>query len=62
MSFELDEVVPVSKGGDPFSRGNVAPAHRICNQRRGNRDLMSGMASDSKTELLSMSLPTSQDW
>ena len=37
MSFELDEIVPVSKGGDPFDFENVAPAHRICNQRRGNR-------------------------
>lgn len=36
MSFEVDEIVPVSKGGDPLDRGNVAAAHRICNQRRGN--------------------------
>lgn len=45
MSFELDEIVPVSRyreGGyaskqqcalDPQ---NVRPTHRICNQRRGN--------------------------
>ena len=39
MSFEVDEVVPVSKGGSPYDRSNVAPAHRICNERRGNRDL-----------------------
>lgn len=38
MSFELDELVPVSKGGDPLDPSNVAPAHRICNQRRGNRE------------------------
>ena len=37
MSFEVDEVVPVSKGGSPIDRSNVAPAHRICNERRGNR-------------------------
>ena len=37
MSFELDEIVPVSKGGDPLDFENVAPAHRICNQRRGNK-------------------------
>lgn len=37
MSFELDEIVPVSKGGDPLDFENVAHAHRICNQRRGNR-------------------------
>lgn len=39
LSFEVDEIVPVSKGGDPLDRSNVAAAHRICNQRRGNRDI-----------------------
>lgn len=45
MSYELDEIVPVSRwreGGysspqqcalDPR---NVRPAHRLCNQKRGN--------------------------
>ena len=37
LSFEVDEIVPVSMGGSPIDRANVAPAHRICNQRRGNR-------------------------
>lgn len=37
MSFEVDEIVPVSKGGSPLDRANVDAAHRICNQRRGNR-------------------------
>lgn len=36
LSFEADEVVPVSLGGDPLDRSNVLPAHRICNERRGN--------------------------
>lgn len=39
MSFEVDEIIPVSKGGDPLDRANVDAAHRICNQRRGNRDI-----------------------
>lgn len=39
MSFEVDEVVPVSKGGSPTDRGNLGAAHRICNQRRGDRPL-----------------------
>ncbi len=39
MSFEVDEIVPVSKGGSPIDRANVAPAHRICNERRGNKSL-----------------------
>lgn len=39
LSFEVDEIVPVSKGGSPLDRANVAAAHRICNERRGNRDV-----------------------
>lgn len=39
MSFEVDEIVPVSKGGNPLDRSNVDAAHRICNQRRGNRPI-----------------------
>lgn len=36
-SFEVDELVPVSRGGDPLDYSNVDATHRICNQRRGNR-------------------------
>ena len=39
LCYELDEIIPVSKGGSPFDRDNVQPAHRICNQRRGNKPL-----------------------
>lgn len=39
MSFEVDEIVPVSRGGSPIDPANVAPAHRICNERRGNKPL-----------------------
>lgn len=37
MSFEVDEIIPVSLGGDPFDKLNVGPSHRICNQRKGNK-------------------------
>jgi 5-methylcytosine-specific restriction endonuclease McrA len=57
MCYELDELVPVSRGGDPLSRDNVAPAHRICNQRRGNR-MLSGPPGQAEPS----GLPTSQDW
>lgn len=46
MSFEVDEIVPVSRGGSPYDRGNVDAAHRICNQRRGNRDIGDGLRPD----------------
>ena len=33
----MDELLPVSRGGNPLDYSNVDAAHRICNQRRGNR-------------------------
>lgn len=38
-SYELDELVPVSKGGDPLDPANVAPAHRRCNQWRSAKSV-----------------------
>jgi len=35
---EVDEIVPVSKGGSPYDRKNCRLAHRLCNQKRGNGD------------------------
>ena len=39
MAYELDELTPVSLGGDPLDPDNVAPAHRICNERRSNKPI-----------------------
>ena len=39
LSFELDDLVPVSKGGRPNDPANVAPAHRVCNRWRGNKSV-----------------------
>ena len=39
LSYELDELVPVSRGGSPVDPRNVAPAHRCCNQWRGNKGM-----------------------
>lgn len=35
MSWTADHVEPVSTGGNP--RGELRPAHRSCNSRKGNR-------------------------
>jgi 5-methylcytosine-specific restriction endonuclease McrA len=32
----IDEIIPVSKGGNPYDRNNVRLAHRRCNARRGD--------------------------
>ena len=37
MSFVVDEIVPVSKGGSPIDMENTQAAHWICNARKGNR-------------------------
>lgn len=39
LAFELDELVPVSKGGSPVDFENCRGAHRCCNQWRGNRSV-----------------------
>ena len=57
MSFEVDEIVPVSKGGDPLDFGNTQPAHRICNQRKGNK--MHGQAPGKAPK---NGLPLSREW
>lgn len=44
MSFEVDELMPVSLGGDPLDRANVDAAHRCCNQWRGNKTVAQVLA------------------
>lgn len=39
MSFECDELVPVSRGGSPYDPVNVDAAHRRCNQWRGDKSV-----------------------
>lgn len=34
-AFVVDEIVPVSRGGDPLDIGNCQPAHYRCNARKG---------------------------
>lgn len=55
-SPEVDEVIPVSKGGSPFDRANCRLAHRICNQKRGNK-------TPTSTKVIEMKpLKTSRKW
>lgn len=39
MSFVVDELIPVSKGGSPLDYYNVDAAHRSCNGWRSNKDV-----------------------
>lgn len=36
---EIDELVPVSLGGDPYSRSNCVATHRCCNNWRSTRSV-----------------------
>ena len=38
-AFEVDELVPVSKGGSPYDYDNLDAVHRCCNQWRGNKSV-----------------------
>ena len=38
-AFEVDELVPVSKGGSPLEYDNLAATHRRCNQWRSNKSV-----------------------
>ena len=39
LAFECDELQPVSRGGSPYDRDNVAAAHRCCNNWRRARSV-----------------------
>lgn len=54
MSFEVDEIIPVSRGGDPLDFSNTQPAHRCCNQRKG--------AGTQTTRSKNLPLPLSRNW
>lgn len=58
MSFEIDEIIPVSKGGSPYSRENTQAAHRICNQRKGNKIIRQG----ERQSYINKPLPRSREW
>lgn len=37
MAFVVDEIIPVSKGGNPLDFNNTQPTHWICNARKGDK-------------------------
>lgn len=43
-SPEVDEDIPVSRGGSPYDRGNLSLMHRACNNWKGRRTLTEARA------------------
>lgn len=39
LAFEVDELIPVSKGGAVLEYGNLDATHRRCNEWRGNKSV-----------------------
>jgi 5-methylcytosine-specific restriction endonuclease McrA len=50
MSYELDEIIPISLGGSPIEYNNVQPAHRRCNQLKSNKIIRQGQIIDKKNQ------------
>lgn len=55
MSAEIDEIIPISRGGSPYNKDNLQLAHRICNQKKSNRMPIS-------IEKIKTEFPTSRKW
>lgn len=59
MSPEVDEIIPVSLGGDPLDIKNCQLVHRICNQRKGNK-LYADVSG--RQQVPATPIQASQDW
>ena len=64
MSAEIDEIVPVSKGGSPIDMENLRVVHRICNQRRGNKQPIAAESGNIQPMQAKkrLQMPLSCDW
>lgn len=61
MSAEVDEILPVSKGGSPIDRSNVQLVHRSCNQRKGDKT-QSTPPEPRRGAASTLPLPVSREW
>lgn len=61
LSAEVDEIIPVSKGGSPIDRKNVQLVHRCCNIAKSNK-LPSEMGQTSSVRPADEQIITSRQW
>ena len=57
LAPEVDEIIPVSRGGSPYDWDNLQLVHRVCNQRKGNK-----MAGDIDLSKVENPTPISRAW
>ena len=57
LAPEVDEIVPVSRGGSPYDWDNLQLVHRVCNQKKGNK-----MAGDIDVKKIENPTPVSRAW
>lgn len=65
LSPEVDELVPVSRGGDPYSYANCRLVHRRCNRLKSNKTdeyARAQLARRPTPPATSFPLQTSGDW
>ena len=64
MSVTVDHIIPIAKGGHPFSPENLQAAHLICNQIKGSRTTieMNKNLVEEKRIIGNRELPLSRDW
>ena len=56
LSFQVDHIIPVSRGGGVYDIDNLAPAHRVCNMKKSNT-----LPSDKQEEFKNPT-PISRAW
>lgn len=57
LAVEVDHIVPISRGGQPYEMENLQLLHMKCNRKKGNK-----MASDYEGMTVENPVPLSNNW
>ena len=57
LAPEVDEIIPVARGGSPYDWDNLQLVHRVCNERKGSK-----MAGDIDIKKIENPTPISRAW
>ena len=63
LAFCVDELVPRKHHGDPLDLTNTAPAHRLCNGKRGTKPITEELRNACRTAVLALTKrPAALPW